>query len=180
MIDKTKITVTKLDAARRQLRTAIRLWFNDGDPVAIHTLAFAAYEIIHVVSKKHNRTRPLIFDTPMIKDQYRSDWNKKIKEHANFFKHANIDPDGSIEFAPALSILFLMAATAGIRLLSGRHSIEEFAFVTWFFYHRPDWLNPRFRKALEDSIPVEHLSEIRKVRKSDFLKAVTLAHKNTR
>ena len=69
MTDRTKITVTKLDAARRQLRTAIRLWFNDGDLVAIHTLAFAAYEIIHVVSKKRNR----------IKNEYRSAWNKKIK-----------------------------------------------------------------------------------------------------
>ena len=148
MTDKTKITVTKLDAARRQLRTAIRLWFNDGDPVAIHTLAYAAYEIIHVVSKKRNRTRLLVFDSPMIKNEYRSAWNKKIKEHANFFKHANIDPDGSIAFVPALSILFLTAATAGIRLLSERPSIEEFAFVTWFFYHRPDWLNPRFRKVV--------------------------------
>jgi hypothetical protein len=41
----TKIVVTKLDAARRQLRTAIHLWFNDGDPVSIHALAFAAYEL---------------------------------------------------------------------------------------------------------------------------------------
>src|SRR5207245_10811773 len=39
MTDNAKITVTKLDAARRQLRTAIRLWFEEGDPVSIHTLA---------------------------------------------------------------------------------------------------------------------------------------------
>ena len=32
------IVVTKLDAARRQLRTAIRLWFQEADPVSIHTL----------------------------------------------------------------------------------------------------------------------------------------------
>jgi hypothetical protein len=38
----TKIVVTKLDAARRQLKTAIRHGFEDGDPVAIHTLIAAA------------------------------------------------------------------------------------------------------------------------------------------
>src|SRR3954451_16671445 len=106
-----KIAVTKLDAARRQLRTAVRLWFQDADPVPIHTLAFAAYEIIHVLSKKHDKyRRTLIFDADMIKDEYRPDWNNKIKEGANFFKHAKNDSDGSLEFMPSLTLLFLMAS----------------------------------------------------------------------
>lgn len=41
-----KIQVTKLDAVRRQLETAVILWFHDGDPVSIHTLTGAAYQII--------------------------------------------------------------------------------------------------------------------------------------
>jgi hypothetical protein len=49
-MDDTKIVVTKLDAARRQLKTAIKLWFEDGDPVAIHTLIVAAYEIIDILA----------------------------------------------------------------------------------------------------------------------------------
>jgi len=48
------IMISKLDAARRQLATAITLWFEDRDPVSIHTLVFAAYEIIHAVSKQRN------------------------------------------------------------------------------------------------------------------------------
>jgi hypothetical protein len=80
MTDDAKITVTKLEAAQRQLRTAIRLWFEGGDPVSIHTLAFAAYEIAHVVSKKRNRARrDLIFDTLMIKEEHRAEWGKSIK-----------------------------------------------------------------------------------------------------
>jgi hypothetical protein len=75
---------TKVDVARTQLKTAIRLWFHDGDPVSIHTLAYAAYEIIHFVSKKRNRTKQLIFDTLSVKDEYRGKWAKTIKEHANF------------------------------------------------------------------------------------------------
>jgi hypothetical protein len=46
------LRISKVDAAQRQLRTAIALWFNDGDPVATHALAFAAYEILHHVSEK--------------------------------------------------------------------------------------------------------------------------------
>src|SRR5712692_11716002 len=37
--------ITKLEAAHRQLTTAIRMFFADGDAVAVHTLACAAREI---------------------------------------------------------------------------------------------------------------------------------------
>jgi hypothetical protein len=38
--------VSELDAARRQLRTAIELFFEDRDPVSVHTLIHAAKGII--------------------------------------------------------------------------------------------------------------------------------------
>ena len=46
------IIVAKLDAAKRQLETAIRLYFSNGDPISIHTLAGAAYNIVWDVNKK--------------------------------------------------------------------------------------------------------------------------------
>src|SRR6266540_690470 len=110
MADDRKITIAKLDAARRQLETAITLWFNDGDPVSIHTLACAAYEIIHVVSKTKNRWQDLLFDSLVIKDEYRNEWTKRLKEPANFFKHARNDPDGSLDFDPAVSEGFILFA----------------------------------------------------------------------
>ena len=61
------IRISKLEAARRQLRTAITLWFTGGDPVAIHSLAFAAYEILHAISEKRDPNRiDLIFDSVWI------------------------------------------------------------------------------------------------------------------
>ncbi len=45
------IQITKLDAVLSQLETAIALWFNDGDPLSIHTLASAAYQIIYDLNK---------------------------------------------------------------------------------------------------------------------------------
>ena len=40
-----RMIITKLEAAHRQLTTAIRLYFDDDDLAAIHTLACAAREI---------------------------------------------------------------------------------------------------------------------------------------
>jgi len=39
-------SASKLDAATRQLHMAIRLYFQDADPLAIHTLAGAAHGIL--------------------------------------------------------------------------------------------------------------------------------------
>jgi hypothetical protein len=38
--------VTKLDAAKSQVATAIWLYFEDRDPISVHTLVHAACEII--------------------------------------------------------------------------------------------------------------------------------------
>jgi hypothetical protein len=69
--------------ARRQLRTAIRLWFDDGDPVSIHTLAAAAYEILHTLARRKG-AEDLLFDAHLIKDEYRSIWVKALRSHAVF------------------------------------------------------------------------------------------------
>jgi hypothetical protein len=173
---RTKIVVTKLDAARQQLRTAIRLWFGEGDPIAIHTLAAAAYEIIHVLSKKHDKYRPrLIFDTDIIKDEYRADWCIKIKMNANFFKHARDDPDGTLEFFPSLTMLFLMAGASGLRIMNEKPGREELAFFYWCCFHHPDWIKPDFRKTLEDRIPVQGIEHIMSVQKADFMKVFDIA-----
>jgi len=176
-----KIVVTKLDVARRQLGTAIRLWFQDADPVAVHTLAYAAYEIIHVLSKKRDPYRDtLIFDADMIKDEYLRDWNIKVRKSANFFKHADRDSEDSLEFMPSLTLLFLLAAVSGLRQMKEEPNAEEQTLFYWLFLHHPDWIKPDISKLLEDRLSVEDRANMRTAKKPDFLKAFDLALKNAR
>jgi hypothetical protein len=42
-----KLRIYKIEAARRQLDSAIELWFLDKDEVSVHTLAAAAYQLVH-------------------------------------------------------------------------------------------------------------------------------------
>jgi len=53
--------MTKLEAAQRQLTTAIRMFFADGDPVAVHTLACAAREIYEKHCRKAKQGRMFDF-----------------------------------------------------------------------------------------------------------------------
>jgi hypothetical protein len=77
---KDGITVTKLDAARRQLRTALRLWFHDGDPVSIHALLAAAHEIIHRLYRNKG-LRNLMFDNENIEEEHRGYLPKRSRRH---------------------------------------------------------------------------------------------------
>ena len=49
-----KIRVTKVEAARRQIDTAIRMLFSNEDPVAVHTLAMAALRIVRDLAAKRD------------------------------------------------------------------------------------------------------------------------------
>src|SRR3974390_288351 len=85
-----KISVTKLDAAKRQLRTAITLWFMEEDPVSIHELTHSLF--------RQRGFSGLLYDNKLVKEEYRGELAKRLKRFATFFKHAQKDPNGEIEF----------------------------------------------------------------------------------
>jgi hypothetical protein len=162
-----KISVTKLDAARRQLRVAIRLWFTEGDPVAVHTLASAAHEIIHALFKRKG-LHGLMFDSRVIKDEYRGEWAKIIKAKASFFKHAQKDPDATLEFNPAVNLGLLLAGTAGLQKMGEAPNMEESAFTYWLRIHRPTWF--RIDRG-SDGVPVDPFEKFRGIGKREFFDA---------
>lgn len=163
------IRVSKLDVARRQLYTAIMLWFADGDQVSIHTLAYAAYEIIHVISKKRQRDVGLLFDAEHVKDKYRKEFNLLLKKHANFFKHAKNDTDDEIEFRPVLSDLFLMFCVRGIDSMKLPRNDAETAFIMWQCIQKPKFLKDEGLKRFIDSVGVDGLRRLQSVSKEEFM-----------
>jgi hypothetical protein len=174
------IKISKLDAARRQLQTAIRLWFHNGDPVSIHTLAFAAYEIIHVVAKSRDKNIDLLFDSLNIKDEYRRDFNVLIKRDANFFKHAKKEKDlnAILEFRPVLTTLFLVYGVLGVGHAGEAPNEAEAIFLMWLHIHKPNWLTDRGRKFVQDNIGSEHLDDFRSMPKAEFFEFFVEARKS--
>ena len=94
--------ITKVNAGCRQLETAILLYFNNGDDVAIHTLACNAREIFERQCER--RGKPRMFNrisqnhSELVSNEL---WNV-LNAARNFFKHLNPkeDVDASIEFNP--------------------------------------------------------------------------------
>jgi hypothetical protein len=165
-----KIKLTKMDAACRQLRTAIRLWFGDGDPVSIHALAFAAHEIIHRLYKLRGLS-DLLFDSDMIKDEYRGDWAKLLKKHGGFFKHADRDPEAETTFDPFTNEMFITVSVVALSRMGITAAPEESAFSLWLFTQHPDWFT---KEKGERTVPIKLLENVRNVEKSKFFEAYLL------
>jgi hypothetical protein len=169
MEDET-LRISKIEAASRQLDCAIELWFMDKDEVSVHTLAGAAYQIVHDLKVHRGIERELLYDNALIKDQYRNKWINLLKRAVNFFKHADRNPEGCVELRPVESLVFLMSAAAGLRFLGEQPSHAVNAFTFWMVINKPKWVTAEFRKLFEDRIGIDDLQELKvaPVPKKDF------------
>ena len=170
--DNLKIPVSKLAAARRQLDCALELWFADKDPVATHTLAAASYQIIHDINVKKMPDKELLFNSVVIKDEFRQEFVNLLKAPSNFFKHADRDPESIIELVPFGTIVFMLYALVGFQNIGETMTDIESAFLYWLIIHRPKMVRPEFQQMLTDNVPIKELGNIRKMTKRKFADAV--------
>jgi hypothetical protein len=129
-----------LDAARGQLRTAITLWFEGGDPVAVHSLASAAHEIVHALYRQKG-LKDLIFDTSRIAPEAQQKWASSLKKPFNFFKHGRNEPsDATIEFETQWSVTMMMACCKAFTKMGEPMEMEWLALTYWNLFSNPGTL----------------------------------------
>jgi hypothetical protein len=128
------LVITKLDAAKRQLETVIRLYFHDEDPVSIYTLVCAAYNIVRDVNKKLGGPPMLIKDDLIevyVKTEFQQQMRRKLNEPENFFKHADRDHAETIEFNPDASEFMILDAVRGYSRITGEWTPLFRVFYGW-------------------------------------------------
>lgn len=123
--------ILKIEAAKRQLNTAIRLLFQLDDAIAIHSLAVSAANIFSDIAEqslgKKSWREMLREDNKMSLAEV-----KKVFNHSwNFFKHADKDPHGVLIFDPAETEHIIFISTLECAELAGI-SIEMQVFQLWF------------------------------------------------
>ena len=115
------LTISKLDAAKRQLETAIRIYFYSGDPVSLHTLTAAAYNVVRDLNEKRGGA-PMVIKERMfefVRPECQKELREKINEAENFFKHADRDHSATLEFHPNSTELLIFDACSKYVELSG-------------------------------------------------------------
>jgi hypothetical protein len=162
-----EIVVTKMDAARRQLRAAIRMWFAEDDPVAIHTLAHAAHEILHRLYRNRGLDN-LVFDSKLIRPEFKKEFSASIKDSARFFKHANTDgtdDNTAITFQTSLNDMYIVMSVGALQKMKELLGSEEFAVLFWLKCNKPHLFPENLGQKL---VPIEIATEVRKIGRTKF------------
>jgi hypothetical protein len=116
---------------QRQLTVAIRLFFDKADPVAIHTLAGAAYQILYDLSKGQGFTG-FVKGNLQVREEMRPKWERILNRGQNFFKHADRDPTEKFEFEPEITRFFMFDAVLLYLQLTHRPFHEGTVYLAWF------------------------------------------------
>ena len=81
-------------AAQSQLETAIKLWFQNDDPIAIHALASAAHDLLNLMSSQIGKPSEWEAALEEMPDEVRS----RARYFQNFIKHGFKDLKGDVEY----------------------------------------------------------------------------------
>ncbi|PIZ76619.1 hypothetical protein COY05_00565 [Candidatus Peregrinibacteria bacterium CG_4_10_14_0_2_um_filter_38_24] len=99
--------VSKLEAAKTQIETSIRLYFSDGDTVSTHTLTGAANQILRDIGKHRGIDSMKESFLKMTKPEKVKEMKALLNSTQSFFKHADNDPEGTIDFNPEETYIYL-------------------------------------------------------------------------
>jgi hypothetical protein len=135
----TKMVISKADAAERQLRTAIWLYFHDGDPVSIHGLTSAAWKVLWRLHEKHGTGHKTLREQMLdrIKPEHHKEVVEIFNETENFIKHGDRDPMAFHSFNPESTLWIMLDAANALQKLNGAYPIECQALLTWAMAQYP-------------------------------------------
>lgn len=125
------IRVTKIEAARRQIDTAIRQLFSGEDALAIHTVAAAAHTILRNIADKTGISNWQESIKNCVRPEKIKEFWKAHNESSNFLKHADTDPAGILEFGEVENDLTLIACCSLYCSLGYEATMEMRAFSSW-------------------------------------------------
>ncbi|HBF39581.1 MAG TPA: hypothetical protein DDW50_19965 [Firmicutes bacterium] len=136
------ITVNKIQAAQRQIDSAIRMLYINEDPVSIHTLISAGFRILRDLMEKQKMEPDVM---KYIRPEKKQAFWDGINRTSNFLKHADGAPESVLdniqEEANDFTLLF---AILSYQKLGYKNTIEMTAFISWFPLVYPELIENSF------------------------------------
>lgn len=109
----------------RQIREAVRLYFEQRDSVVLHTIIASAHQILIDLGKSKE-----------IKSMLKNPTASKgtLNYPYNFFKHADKDPEAKINIGPLEEFAqgYIMDAIVMLQQLTGSIPIQAKVYWVWF------------------------------------------------
>ena len=165
--DVKSIEISKVEAASRQIDSAILLFFKSGDEVAIHTLTCAAYNLIRDLLRKQGLPGTIIKDqiVTLTRPEYRKTWLRRINEAENFFKHADQDPDRILRFDSEITEMILFDACDSFLSLTGSMTRLMTIYKSWSMVHHFSLLSDE----VQERMTSQNMPTLRSLDRLSFL-----------
>lgn len=136
------VKVDKLECASRQMDTAIFLLFNTDDFISVHTLTYAACEILDALLKAKGIKSISEMRDEVIRPEFQKTAVLHFNEAANFFKHGSRDVHAELEFAPAVNTGLIGIGSWALKSLGRPYTPNRLAFLIWARTHMPNYFVP--------------------------------------
>lgn len=144
------IEISKLDAARRQLEHAVKLFFHFGDPVVIRTLTAAGSQILRDLAHKQG-IESVLHDEMFrhIKPERIDEVKQILSGPENYFKHADRDSNKLLKFYPDSTEFEIWDACMVYQRLTKETLPIFYLYQLWFsIKNAPILLNEELKKIL--------------------------------
>ncbi len=145
-------TITKIEAAERQLKEAILLFFERRDPVAVHTLAGAAHQILYDIGKKKG-IKSIVKDGEVGDPKLLKHHMKLMVEAKNYFKHADRDAQDELQFSDLMNPIYLFDAILMHKELSDTRFKEFSIYYAWSFVRDKEHYDRYYKDQLAIECP---------------------------
>lgn len=151
-VPEPRCTFSKIEIASSNLDSAIRLWFEDYPLPSVLVLAYAAYDIIHVLCKvKTGADYGYFFINQFIEKEKRGELVDILKFPYNAIKHAITEQDAlSVHLDLAVSVI--MIAIIELSHISELSFFQKM-FAGYVSVKHPEW----YQDSEENSYPVDSL-----------------------
>ena len=155
------IFLTKIDAVKRQLETAVKLYFQNEDIVSIHTIVSACRILLKDLLPKIKGIDSEFEATVTSKfpQEYHKLLRNSYNKQQNFLKHADSDSAETLEFNALITEMFIYIAINDLQKLVGDITLLQFAFRAWFIV----------RNAEKFGLKKELFEDYRNLNRKDFL-----------
>jgi hypothetical protein len=139
---------------RREIDAAIHLFF-DGNDIPARILAWAALDVLRILLERAKIDSMHLRLEDHIRSEYVREWRGLLRDHYNYLKHADRDPDRVLyDYRPATTAFNLLGAVADYGSLYRAHTLPMATFKAWAFARYPRILNdhtdlPKYLKAID-------------------------------
>ena len=141
-----EIKTNKADAARRHLDAAIRMLFDQQDPLAIYSVVAAAFRILHSLSEKSGASQFHETIKQMIRPGQEQEFGAIMNMMGNYLKNADHNPDELLNgVEEEVNDLTIVGACLYYDSLGYQLTSEMRTFMVWFMTLHP--------KLMADSVP---------------------------